>query len=79
MSLDLHWLVNILLAMVSAGLGWFCREIWSAVQKLRADLQAFELRISNEYVRYDRLQDALRPVLDKLQRIEDALTHKVDK
>lgn len=67
------------LGIGGAVLGWLARELWAAVQKLRTDLQALEVRISSDYVRYDRLQDAMRPVMDKLQRIEDQLTHKADK
>ncbi len=75
-------LEQVFLAGLSAGftaLGWFARELYTATQSLRRDLSALEVRISSDYVRYDRLQDALKPVLDKLQRIEDSLSHKLDK
>jgi hypothetical protein len=79
MTLDVHLAFTALLAVVTGLLGWFGRELWSAVQSLRKDLSALEIRIGQDYVRYDRLQDAMRPILDKLQRIEDALSHKADK
>ena len=60
-------------------LGWFARELWSAVQKLKEELGKLEVKIGAEFVRYDRMQDALRPVLEKLTRIEDGLNNKVDK
>ena len=75
-------LEQVLLAGLSLGgavLGWLARELWGAVQKLRADLQSLEVRISSDFVRYDRLQDALKPIMDKLTRIEDTLGHKADK
>ena len=71
-----------LLAALSLGgavLGWLARELWSAVQQLRKDLQTLEVRITSDYVRYDRLQDALKPLMDTLHRIEGQLTNKVDK
>ena len=79
MTLDLHWLVNGLLSIVLVGIGWFCRELWSAVQSLRADLSELEVSIGKDYVRYDRLQDALRPLVKTLERIEEVLNHKADK
>ena len=79
MTLDLHWLINGLLSLVLFGIGWFCRELWSAVQKLRSDLSDLEVSIGKDYVRYDRLQDALKPLARALERIEEALNHKVDK
>jgi hypothetical protein len=77
--LDLHTLLIAALGAICAVLGWLGRELWSAVQALRRDLGALEVQLGRDYVRYDRLQDALRPVMDKLERIEDALARKVDK
>lgn len=68
-----------LLSAACGVLGWFARELYAATQSLRRDLSSLEVRISADYVRYDRLQDALRPVLEKLSRIEDALKDKADK
>ena len=71
-----------MLAGLSAGfgvLGWLARELWSAVQSLRQDLSKLEVRISSEYIRYDRLQDALQPIKDSLDEIKTALSHKADK
>jgi hypothetical protein len=45
----------------------------------KSDLGKLEVKIGTDYVRYDRLQDALKPVIDKLSRIEDALAHKQDR
>jgi septation ring formation regulator EzrA len=49
------------------------------VQKLRQDLSQLEVRISGEYVRYDRLQDALKPIMAALEEIKTAMSHKADK
>ena len=59
--------------------GWFARELYQAVQKLRADLSALEIQIGRDYVRYDRLQDALKPILDGLHEIKETLKGKADK
>jgi uncharacterized membrane protein len=53
--------------------------MWSAVQELKRDLAALRVRVGEEYVRYDRLQDALKPIHEVLARIENTLTHKADK
>lgn len=60
-------------------LGWFARELYQATQKLRSDLSALETRIGTDYVRYDRLQDALRPLMDAIREVKDAVSHKEDK
>jgi len=78
-TIDVHTILTMLLGGVCGILGWFGRELWAAVQKLRSDLSALEVKIGSDYVRYDRLQDVMKPVMQKLDHIEDALTHKVDK
>lgn len=60
-------------------LGWFARELYSAMQALRKDLSTLEVRISSDYIRYDRLQDAFKPVMDSLSEIKHALNGKADK
>jgi hypothetical protein len=60
-------------------LGWFARELYNAVNRLRDDLQKLEVKLSTDYVRYDRLQDAFKPIMASLEEIKAALAHKVDK
>ena len=79
MAVDLHFILTSLLGIFCAILGWLGREVWGAVQKLRADLSSLEVRIGTDYVRYDRLQDAFKPVLSALDEIKAALSHKADK
>jgi hypothetical protein len=69
----------LLLGLVCAGLGWFGRELYTAVNKLKDDLSKLEVKIGTDYVRYDRLQDVMAPIMKKLDRIEEVLTHKADK
>lgn len=68
-----------LLGIACAALGWFARELYAATQALRRDLSALEVRISSDYIRYDRLQDALKPIMDSLQEIKQTLATKADK
>lgn len=79
MSPELTTVALFALGLFCTILGWLGRELWSAVQKLRADLSALEVRIGNDYIRYDRLQDLLKPIVDSLEEIKSALTHKADK
>lgn len=67
------------LGAICAVLGWFARELYNATQSLRKDLSALEVRIGSDYIRYDRLQDALKPVMESLKEIKHTLDRKVDK
>lgn len=68
-----------LLSFSCGVLGWFGRELYTAVNKLKEDLKLLEVRIGTDYVRYDRLQDAMKPILESLHEIKQALSHKADK
>ena len=54
-------------------LGWLARELYAAVKSLREDLQKLEVRVGTDYITYDRLQDALKPVNDSLHEIKMTL------
>jgi len=67
------------LSIICAILGWFARELYGATQSLRKDLATLEIRMSSDYVRYDRLQDALSPIMEVLSEIKQSLKEKMDK
>jgi len=68
-----------LLGLACSALGWFGRELYTAVTQLKNDLAKLEVKIGTDYVRYDRLQDAMKPVMERLDKIQDALSHKADR
>jgi hypothetical protein len=78
-SMDLTQIAVMALGLVCACLGWFARQVWGAVQELKKDVSDLRVLIGTDYVRYDRLQDALKPVMDSLQEIKQTLSGKADK
>ena len=72
-------LFNTLIPIVCAVLGWFCRELWTAVQDLKADLATLREQLPTHYVSKDDFNDRFYEVLKSLHRIEDKLDSKVDK
>lgn len=79
MDLNLNQLALASLAVTSGCLGWFARQVWSAVQSLKEDVNKLRVLLVSEYVRYDRLQDALKPLLEGIHEIKHTLQGKVDK
>jgi len=51
----------VLIGIACGILGWFARELYNATQSLRKDLSALEVKLSSDYVRYDRLDSARVP------------------
>lgn len=73
---------DIILLILSSGLlaiGWFARQVWSAVQDLKGELNTLKVEIGTNYVRYDRLKDIMEPIMDALTDIKDTLKSKADK
>ena len=79
MVLDLQTAFNIIVGICIAGAGWWAKEIWNAVAKLREDIHDVELALPSHYVRKDEFADAIKLINDKLDRISDKLDAKQDK
>lgn len=77
--MDLQTMVNALLALVIAGIGWAARELWGAVKKLREDLQKIEVALPSSYVRKDDFADGMKEIKEMLGKIFDRLDNKADK
>ena len=60
-------------------MGWFLNQMYHAVESLKKDLGVLEIKIGTDFIRYDRLQDMLKPIVDGVTEIKAALAHKVDK
>ena len=71
--------LNIVFGTCLTVLGWFARELWSAVKDLREDLAKLKENISDHYVRKDDFVEFKRELLVVLQRIETKLDMKQDK
>ena len=72
-------IINGILGAVSAVLGWFARELWSAVKDLKADLAKLREELPTNYVRKDDFADFKRDLMSVLERIEHKLDKKQDK
>ncbi len=77
--MDSVTLINLLMGIGFAVLGWFARELWSAVKALREDMIKLKEDVSLYYVRKDDFKDFRSEILGFLQRIENKLDTKVDK
>ena len=71
--------INGLLAVVLAGIGWAARELWGAVKRLREDLQRIEVALPTNYVRKDEFAEGIKELKEMLGKIFDRLDNKADK
>jgi hypothetical protein len=72
-------LINFGFVLVSGVLGWFAREMWSAVKELKADLSKLREELPKTYVTKDDFKSDMQRVLDMLDKIWTKLDGKADK
>ena len=69
---------NLLGTAVLLGIGWWCRQIWDSVQKLKDDVKSIEIDLPTNYVkkgdmtvRFDRIEVLLDKLYEKLEQKAD--------
>jgi len=77
--MESQMMINLAAGAVLAGLGWFARVLWEAVNKLQEDLHQLEVELPSNYVRKDEFSDNMREIKEMLGKIFDRLDTKVDK
>ena len=68
-------LINLSLAGAASVLGWFARELWSAVKELKADIA----QLPKYYVQREDYREDMREIKTMLAKIFDKLDGKQDK
>ena len=77
--MDHQTIVNVGGGVILAGIGWWARVIWEAVQNLKEDLHKIEVELPKSYVTKDDFTKTMRHIEDMFQRIYDKLDGKADK
>jgi len=67
--------VNIALGAAMSVIGWFARELWTAVQQLKNDLA----ELPKVYLARSDYKDDMKEVKEMLGKIFDRLDNKADK
>jgi len=76
---DLQFLINTILPLICVVIGWFCKELWTAVQSLKEDVSELRNHLADNYVRKDDFASRWDEVLKAVHRIEDKLDALRDK
>jgi len=72
-------LINALIGGGFVVLGWFARELWSAVKELKADLAKLREDLPKEYVARDDYREDIRDIKAMLAKIFEKLEQKADR
>ena len=78
--------INLALSTILGVIGWFARQLWEAVQKLKDDIHRIEADLPKSYVlkddmdkRMEHIEIMFQRIYDKIDRIEVKLESKADK
>lgn len=77
--MDMNTIINVVLGVCLSVGGWFVRQMWDAVQQLKADIQKIEVELPTHYVRKSDLDARLDKIDETLEKIFDRLNTKADK
>ena len=71
--------LNLVMGTALTVLGWFARELWSAVKELKNDLSHLREQLPKTYVSRDDYKSDIQNIKNIVQRIFDKLEEKADK
>jgi hypothetical protein len=84
--MDHQTMFNIGIGLISAMMGWWLNNVWSALKELQSvdrelaeKVASIEVLVAGKYVTRDEFNMTLNQVFSKLDRIIDALNQKADR
>jgi hypothetical protein len=77
--MDPQSLINLAAGLAIAIGGWFARQVWDSVQRLKEDLHSIEVDLPKSYVTKDDFNQTMKHIENMVQRIYDKLDGKADK
>ena len=81
--MDTQTLINLALGALLALVGWLARQLWEAVERLKADLHHIEVDLPSNYVKREEFSESLKEIKDLCRQIFDKVDslekRKVDK
>lgn len=77
--MDSQLLINIVLSGTMSVIGWFARQLWTAVADLKTDLAKLREELPKQYTTKDDYRQDVRELKEMLNRLFDKLDTKADK
>jgi hypothetical protein len=71
--MDNQTLLNLALSSASLVLGWFLREMWTAVKELKSDLAKLREELPKVYVTKDDYRQDVRELKDMIGKLFDLI------
>ena len=72
-------IINLLGMTAIAAVGWFCRQVWDSVQKLKDDVHNIEIELPRNYVRQDQIEIKLDKIDARFDKLDLHITKLFEK
>jgi aspartate aminotransferase-like enzyme len=79
MMLSVQDIINIGGGAFIAAIGWFARQLYESVNRLRDDVHQIEVELPTNYVRRDEYSDTMKRIESIVEKIFAKLDTKADK
>jgi len=77
--MDLQTLINTVLPLICVAIGWFCKELWTAVQELKQDVFQLRSHLAENYVHKSDFADRWEDILSSVHRLENKIDRLIEK
>lgn len=77
--MEFQTVINIVIGTILSVTGWFARQLWDAVQKLKDDMKQLEIDLPTHYARKDELKERFDKLETMLNRLFEKIDGKADK
>lgn len=75
----LLFVLGAFLGLAQAGLGWFAKTLWDAVQELKRDLASLREELAKDYVPKVEYREFIVEIREMFRTIDSKLDRKADK
>lgn len=73
--MDSQTLLNVLGAVLLAGVGWWLNNMWAMVKSLQEQISAVHVKLVEHYAPRAELQSTFQRIFEKLDEIQRDLNH----
>jgi hypothetical protein len=77
--MDGQMIINLLAGSALGVLGWFARQLWDAVERLKSDVKDIEICLPSNYVRKKDMQDLKHDIEARFDKIDNTLEKLFEK
>jgi len=77
--MDGQMIINLLVGSGLGVLGWFARQLWDAVERLKSDVKSIEICLPSNYVRKQDMSDLKHDMEARFDKLESMLARIFEK